>query len=172
MFTWCGWSSWSCCCLVIDGAGELQPRLILEVLELVICISACMVDDDDVIEEMEKEEDLASASPARSIKTSAVSVLVHWDLHDSPECLQEKSRSLPGILWWFFNTVLFFSLESNAPQILLPAASSSYDSPIAATFRMQKKHTHNCRNLAWTRKKTTGVPSCCSEQDSRVVFLL
>lgn len=84
--------------MVIDGAGELQPRLILEVLELVICISACMVDDDDVIEEMEKEEDLASASPARSIKTSAVSVLVHWDLHDSPECLQEKSRSLPGIL--------------------------------------------------------------------------
>jgi hypothetical protein len=37
---------------------------------------------------------------------------------------------------------------------------------------MQKKHTHNCRNLARTRKKTTGVPSCCSEQDSRVAFLL
>jgi hypothetical protein len=59
-----------------------------------ICISACMVDDDDAIEEMEKEEDLASAS---SIKTSAVSALVDWDLHDSPGCLQEKSR-LPDIL--------------------------------------------------------------------------
>ncbi len=57
-----------------------------------------MVDDDDVIEEMEKEEDLASASSATSIKTSAVSALVHWDLHDTPECLEEKSRSLPGIL--------------------------------------------------------------------------
>jgi hypothetical protein len=56
-----------------------------------------MVDDDDAIEEMEKEEDLASASSATSIKTSAVSALVDWDLHDSPECLQEKSR-LPGIL--------------------------------------------------------------------------
>ncbi len=53
-----------------------------------------MVDDDDAIEEMEKEEDLASAS---SIKTSAVSALVDWDLHDSPGCLQEKSR-LPDIL--------------------------------------------------------------------------
>jgi hypothetical protein len=61
------------------------------------CISACMVDDDDGIEEMENEEDLASASSATSIKTSAVSALVCWDLHDSPECLQENSR-LPGIL--------------------------------------------------------------------------
>jgi hypothetical protein len=67
---------------------------------------------------------------------------------------------------------VFFPLDSNAREILLPAASSSYDSPIATTFRMEKKHTHNCRNLARTRKKRTGAPSCCSEQDSGVVFLL